>query len=75
MANITIGLNVADKNPYNMVVTGSGTLVSRDIELVISTTTATAISKEDILIALAMFTEFYQQSLGPGAEGMGAAPP
>lgn len=75
MANITIGVNVGHFNPYEITVTGSGTLVGSDIELVISTTTATPIAKEDILLALMAMTEFYQQSLGPGAEGQGAAPP
>ena len=75
MANITIGCNIGSFNPYSLTVTNSGTLVGSDIELVISTTTATPISKQDILLALEAFEQFYSQSLGPGAEGQGAAPP
>lgn len=73
MANQTLGINVVDKNPYNITVTASGTLIGSDIELVVNLSTVT--SKEDILVALEQFILFYQQSLGPGAEGQGAAPP
>lgn len=75
MANQTIGINVKDKNPYTMTVTNSGTLIGSDIELVMNLSLATPLTKEDILIALDQFKLFYEQSLGPGAETMGAAPP
>lgn len=73
MANQTVGLNVQDANPYNMVVTASGTLISRDIELVVNLTTVT--SKQQVLTALDQLKLFYEQSLGAGAETMSAAPP
>ena len=66
MANQTLGLNIQDKNPYNYTLTASGTLVSKDIELVITLTTVT--SKEDVLIALDMFKEIItrqQAGIGP----------
>lgn len=73
MANQTLGLNLRELNPYSVTVTANGTLVGADIELVLNLTTVK--SKMDVLLALIAFTEFYQQSLGPGAETMGAAPP
>lgn len=57
MANQTIGINIQDKNPYNFALTASGTLVSKDIELVINLTNVK--SKEDVLIALDMFKEIF----------------
>lgn len=57
MANQTVGINVQDTNPYNFVLTASGTLVSRDIELVINLTNVT--SKEQVLLALDQFKEIF----------------
>lgn len=73
MANQTLGINLANLNPYSITVTGSGTLVGSPIELVIDLSVVK--SKMEVLLALMAYTEFYQQSLGPGAETMGAAPP
>lgn len=73
MANQTLGINVRALDPYSITVTASGTLIGSDIELVINRTTV--LSKMEVLLALMALTEFYQQSLGPGAETMGAAPP
>lgn len=73
MANQTTGVNVADLSPYGITVTASGTLVGNDIELVVNLSTVK--SKEEVLLALAAFKQFFEQSLGPGAEGQGAAPP
>ena len=75
MANETIGLNLGKLNPYSVTVTGSGTLVSSDIELVYNLGATTPITKEDILLALDTFKQFIVQSLGPGAETMSAPPP
>ena len=75
MANETIGLNLGKVNPYNVTVTGSGTLVGSDIELVYNLGTTTPITKEDILRALDVFKLFIVQSLGPGAENTSAPPP
>lgn len=39
MANQTAGINVQDDNPYNITVTGSGTLIGSDVELVYNQST------------------------------------
>lgn len=57
MANQTVGLNVQDTNPYNFTLTASGTLVGKDIELVINLSNVT--SKEQVLLALDQFKEIF----------------
>ena len=59
MANQTVGLNVQDKNPYNMTVTGSGTLIGKDVELVYNQ--ATVLTRNDLVVAVQMLLEFVQQ--------------
>ena len=59
MANQTAGLNVQDKNPYNMTVTASGTLIGNDVELVYNQ--ATVLTRNDLVIAVEMLLEFVQQ--------------
>ena len=73
MANQTLGVNLGQFNPYSVTVTGSGTLIGSDIELVVNLSTVP--SKQDVLLALLTLTEFYQQSAGAGQENQGAAPP
>ena len=46
MANQTAGINVQDRNPYNITVTGSGTLIGSDVEIVYNQTNV--LSKEDL---------------------------
>lgn len=62
MANQTAGLNVQDKNPYNITVTNSGTLVGSDIELVYNQ--ATVLSRADLIIGVQMLLEFLEQASG-----------
>ena len=64
MANQTVGLNVQDRNPYNMTVTNSGTLISKDVELVYNQ--ATVITREDLLIAIDQIKAFVEQASGTG---------
>lgn len=64
MANQTVGLNVQDRNPFNMTVTNSGTLISKDVELVYNQ--ATVITREDLLIALEQIKLFLEQASGSG---------
>ena len=64
MANQTVGLNVQDRNPFNMTVTNSGTLISKDVELVYNQ--ATVITREDLLIALEQIKVFLEQASGTG---------
>lgn len=46
MANQTAGINVQDRNPYNITVTNSGTLIGNDVEVVYNQ--ATVLSKQDL---------------------------
>ena len=64
MANQTVGLNVQDKNPYNMVVTGSGTLISRDVELVYNQ--ATVLTRNDLIEAVKQILVFLDNASGTG---------
>jgi len=64
MANQTVGLNVQDRNPFNMTVTNSGTLISKDVELVYNQ--ATVITREDLLTALEQIKVFLEQASGSG---------
>ena len=60
MANQTIGINIQDRNPYNITTTASGTLIGKDIELVVNLSTVT--SRQDVLTALDQFSEYFQSS-------------
>ena len=64
MANQTAGINVQDRNPYNITVTNSGTLVGSDVELVYNQ--ATVLSRQDLITCTEMLLEFLQQASGTG---------
>lgn len=64
MANQTAGINVQDKNPFNITVTNSGTLIGSDVELVYNQ--ATVLTRNDLIIAVQMLLEFLEQASGTG---------
>lgn len=69
MANQTAGVNVQDRNPYNVVVTGSGTLIGSDVEIVYNQ--ATVLSKADLstcirqILAIVEQGPFGNEQFGP----------
>lgn len=62
MANQTAGINVQDRNPYNVTVTNSGTLIGSDVELVYNK--ATVLSRQDLLTAIEQLKVFVEQASG-----------
>ncbi len=62
MAGKTAGVNVQDRNPYNVTVTQSGTLVGSDVEIVYNT--ATVLSNNDLITAVEVLLEFIQTAPG-----------
>jgi len=62
MANQTAGINVQDRNPYNITVTNSGTLIGSDVELVYNQ--ATVLSRQDLLTCVDQLVEFLQTASG-----------
>ena len=64
MANQTAGINVQDRNPYNITVTNSGTLIGSDVELVYNQ--ATVLSRQDLITCVEQFLEFLNTASGTG---------
>lgn len=62
MANQTVGLNIQDRNPYNMVVTNSGTLIGSDVELVYNQ--STVLTRQDLITAVEQILVFLEQASG-----------
>ena len=64
MAGKTAGINVQDRNPYNVTVTQSGTLVGSDVEVVYNT--ATVLSNNDLVTCVENLLEFIRTAPGAG---------
>jgi hypothetical protein len=64
MAGKTAGINVQDRNPYNVTVTQSGTLVGSDVELVYNT--ATVLNNNDLITCVENLLEFLHTAPGAG---------
>lgn len=69
MANQTIGWNIQDRNPYTFTVTGSGTLIGNDVELVYNQ--ATVLTRQDLLTIVEQMVLVLQES----AVASGFGPP
>ena len=59
MANQTAGINGQDKNPYNITVTNSGTLIGSDVELVVNL--STVLTRVDLVAAVEQLLLFVQE--------------